>query len=103
MGKSTIRVEFKYDGVSMAKGAAVKCSWTTRRSLTAASTRQSSSSLSAEETFDTGSPVSDQYASPFQFARSLTKIEVDIARTNFCQLDQDRISEALRAAADAEE
>jgi hypothetical protein len=45
----------------------------------------------------------DQYASPFKFAGSLTKIEVDIARTNFCQLDQDRIREARRAAADAEE
>jgi hypothetical protein len=52
---------------------------------------------------DTSSPVSDQYASPFKFAGSLNKIEVDIAPTNFGPLEQDRIREALRAAADAEE
>ena len=63
--------------------------------------------FSADETFDTGldtgSPVSDQYASPFKFTGSLNKIEIDIAPTKFGALDEQRIRAALRAAAEAEE
>jgi len=43
--------------------------------------------FSADETFDigldTGSPVSDQYASPFKFTGAINRIEVDIAPTKF--------------------
>jgi hypothetical protein len=63
--------------------------------------------FSADETFDTGldtgSPVSDQYASPFKFAGAINRIGVDIAPTKFGELEQKRIREAGRAAADAEE
>jgi len=65
----------------------------------AGSTRRSSSTFSADETFgtrlDTGSPVSDQYAPPFEFAGALNKSEVDIAPTNFGALEQDRIRETF--------
>jgi hypothetical protein len=63
--------------------------------------------FSADETFDTGidtgSPVSDQYASPFKFTGSINKIEVDIAPTKFGALDEQRLRATLEAAAGAEE
>jgi hypothetical protein len=106
-GKSTIRVEFKYDGGGMAKGGAVKTFVNDKQGADGPVDETIFVHFSADETFDTGldtgSPVSDQYAPPFEFAGALNKSEVDIAPTNFGALEQDRIREALRAAAEAEE
>jgi hypothetical protein len=106
-GKSTIRVEFKYDGGGMAKGGAVKMFVNDKQGADGRVDETIFVHFSADETFDTGldtgSPVSDQYASPFKFTGSLNKIEVDIAPTKFNALEQDRIRQALRAAAAAEE
>jgi hypothetical protein len=106
-GKSTISVEFKYDGGGMAKGGAVKMFVNDKQGAGGRVDETIFVHFSADETFDTGldtgSPVSDQYASRFKFTGSLNKIEVDIAPTKFGALEQDRIRQALRAAAAAEE
>jgi hypothetical protein len=63
--------------------------------------------FSADETFDTGldtgSPVSDQYASPSTYSGAINRIEIDIAPTKFGALEQRQIREALKAADDAAE
>jgi hypothetical protein len=63
--------------------------------------------FSADETFDTGldtgSPVSDQYASPFRFTGLLNRVEVDIAPTQLGAGDEERVREAEEVAAGAAE
>ncbi len=61
----------------------------------------------ADETFDTGldtgSPVSDQYQSPFTFTGTLNKIEINIAPTPLAAEDQKKIDQANKAIAAAVE
>lgn len=106
-GKSTVRVEFKYDGGGLAKGGAVKMFLNDKQVAEGRVDKTIFGRFSADETFDTGldagSPLSDQYASPFKFTGVLNRVEVDIAPAKFGALEQERIREALRAAADAEE
>ena len=82
-GESTIRVEFKYDG----GGSPTKVGHVTMflNDVKVADGRLDKTMLgrfSVDETFDigadTGSPVSDQYASPFQFAGAINRVEVEL-------------------------
>ncbi len=106
-GKSTVRVEFKYDGGGVSKGGTVAMFLNDRKVADGRVEKTIFARFSADETFDTGldtgSPVSDQYASPFKFTGAINRIEVDIAPTKFGALEQQRIRETLDAAADAEE
>ena len=106
-GKSTIRVEFKYDGGGVAKGGAVTMFVNDKKVAEGRVEKTIFGRFSADETFDTGfdtgSPVSDLYQSPFKFTGALDRIEIDIAPTKFGALDDQRIRAALRAAAEAEE
>jgi hypothetical protein len=106
-GKSTVRVEFKYDGDGLAKGGAVTMFINDKKVAEGRVEKTIFARFSADETFDTGrdtgSPVSDLYLSPFKFSGVLNRIEIDIAPTKFGALEQRRLQEAVRAAADAEE
>jgi arylsulfatase len=106
-GKSTVRIEFKYDGGGLAKGGSVAMFVNDKKVAEGKVEKTIFARFSADETFDTGldtgSPVSDLYQSPFKFSGAINRIEVDIAPTKFGALDQQRIKEALKAAADAEE
>jgi arylsulfatase len=63
--------------------------------------------FSADETFDTGldtgTPVSELYASPFKFTGKLQKLEIDVAPTNLSADDERQIMESLRVVQKAVE
>jgi len=86
-GKSTVRVEFKYDGGGLSKGGSVTLFLNDKKVAEGRVEQTIFARFSADETFDTGldtgSPVSDQYASPFKFTGAINRIEVDIAPTKF--------------------
>jgi arylsulfatase A-like enzyme len=74
-GKSTIRVEFKYDGGGLAKGGTVAMFLNDKKVAEGKVDKTIYARFSADETFDigldTGSPVSNLYPSPFKFNGSL--------------------------------
>ena len=51
--------------------------------------------FSADETFDsgedTGSPVSDLYKAPFQFAGTIKKVEIDLAPVKLGAADLEKL------------
>jgi hypothetical protein len=79
-GRSWIRVEFKYDGDSSASGGNVAMFLDDKKVGEGRVEMTMSARFSSDETFDigldTGSPVSDQYASPFRFDGAINRIEV---------------------------
>jgi hypothetical protein len=106
-GKSVVRVEFKYDGGGLAKGGTVSMFLNDKKVAEGRVEKTIFGRFSADETFDTGldtgSPVSDQYASPFPFSGAINRVEIYIAPTKFGALEQKQIREALQAADDAAE
>ena len=71
-----IRVEFKYDGGGLSKGGNVAMFLNEKKVADGRVEKTIFGRLSADETFDTGldtgSPVSDLYASPFKFTARLS-------------------------------
>jgi hypothetical protein len=106
-GKSTIRVEFKYDGPGLAKGGDVTMFVNDKKVAEGKVEKTIFGRFSADETFDVGrddgSPVSDLYASPFKFDGVINRVEIDIAPTKFGAIDLQKIKAAQKAAADAAE
>jgi arylsulfatase len=106
-GKSTVRVEFKYDGGGLAKGGTVTMFVNDKKVGEGRVDKTIYVRFSADETFDTGldtgSPVSNLYQSPFRFTGTLNKIEIDIAPTNLKAEELKQIDEANKAAAAAAE
>ena len=106
-GKSTIRVEFKYDGDGLAKGGTVTMFLNDKKVGEGRVDKTIYVRFSADETFDTGldtgSPVSELYQSPFKFTGTLKKIEIDIAPTKFGALDQQQIDKANKAVRETAE
>jgi hypothetical protein len=102
-GKSTIRVEFKYDGGGLAKGGNVTMFVNDKKVAGGKVDKTVFGRFSADETFDIGrdygSPVSDLYPSPFKFSGNLNRVEVDIAPTKFGALELQQIEKAMKAAA----
>jgi hypothetical protein len=80
LGKSTIRVEFKYDGGGPAKGGNVTMCLNDKKVAEGRVEGTIFGRFSADETFDigldTGSPVSELYASPFKFTGAINRVEV---------------------------
>jgi arylsulfatase len=106
-GKSTIRVEFKYDGGGLAKGGAVTMFVNDKKVGEGRVDKTIFGRFSADETFDTGldsgSPVSNLYQSPFRFTGTLNKVEIDLAPTKLGALEQKQIEKSNRAVAAATE
>jgi len=106
-GKSTVRVEFKYDGGGLAKGGTVTMFVNDRKVGDGRVEKTIYGRFSADETFDTGldtgSPVSDLYQSPFTFTGNLNKIEINIAPTTLGAADQKQIDKANKAVEAAKE
>lgn len=102
-GKSTIRVEFKYDGGGLPKGGIVKMFLNDKNVAEGKVDKTVFGRFSADETFDIGrdygSPASDLYSSPFKFSGSLNRVEVDIAPTKFGALELQKIRAAMKATA----
>ena len=97
-GKSTIRVEFKYDGGGLAKGGTVTMFLNDKKVAEGRVEKTILGRFSADETFDTGldtgSPVSDLYPSPFKFPAAFNRIEIDIAPTKFGAVERQNPSGA---------
>jgi arylsulfatase len=100
-GKSTIRVEFKYDGGGPAKGGTVTMFVNDKKVAEGRVEKTIFGRFSADETFDTGldtgSPVSDLYEAPFKFDGTLHTIEIDIAPTKFGAVDEQLIQDFAKA------
>jgi arylsulfatase len=106
-GKSTIRVEFKYDGGGVGKGGSVTMFVNDKKVGEGRVHKTILGRFSADETFDTGldtgSPVSNLYQSPFRFTGILNRIEIDLAPTKLTAKQQKQIEKANRAVAGAVE
>jgi arylsulfatase A-like enzyme len=106
-GKSTVRVEFKYDGGGLAKGGTVSMFINDKKVGEGRVDKTIFARFSADETFDTGldtgSPVSDRYRSPSTFTGALNRVEIDIAPTKLTAEEQEQIEKANRAVASAVE
>jgi arylsulfatase A-like enzyme len=105
--KSTVRVEFKYDGGGLAKGGTVTMFVNDKKVGQGRVDNTIYGRFSADETFDTGldtgSPVSSLYQSPFRFTGILKKIEIDIAPANLTADEWKQIETANKAVAAAVE
>ena len=75
-------MEFEYDGGGFGKGGTVKLLVNGKEVGTGRVEKTESARFSADETFDvgcdTGSPVSDDYKSPFRFTGTIKKVEIKL-------------------------
>ncbi len=97
VGPCTIRMEFAYDGGGFGKGGTVTLSINGKEVGKGRVERTEPARFSADETFDvgcdTGSPVSEDYQSPFAFTGTLKKVEI--------KLEEEPLTPAERAAVQA--
>jgi arylsulfatase len=97
-GKHTIRFEFKYDGGGVGKGGIGALFVDGKEVARGRIEKTILGRFSADETFDTGedtgSPVSDLYKSPFRFAGTIRKIEIDLAPANLSVADLKKLNKA---------
>ncbi|MGY8705551.1 hypothetical protein RAD16_07365 [Bradyrhizobium sp. 18BD] len=104
-GPATIRVEFKYDGGGVAKGGAVTLYVNDKKVGEGRVEKTILGRFSADETFDigvdTGSPVSDNYASPNPYAGKLRKVEIRLGPVNHTENDVKAIRKAELVARSA--
>jgi hypothetical protein len=81
-GPAIIRAEFKYDGGGLAKGGTVTLSINDKQVGQGRVEKTVLGRFSADETFDvgmdTGSPVSNDYASPNPYTGNLHKVEIHL-------------------------
>jgi arylsulfatase A-like enzyme len=105
-GPARIRVDFKYDGGGVGKGAIVTL-FVNDRKVGEGRIDKSVPSRFGNETFDVGmdngSPVSENYQSPFAYAGTLKKVEIHIAPSALSASDQRKVRIAERRAAMAME
>jgi arylsulfatase len=103
LGKNVIKVEFKYDGGGTGKGGVATLYLNDKKVGEGRVDKTVVGRFSADETFDTGfdsaSPVSDEYKSPFKFPGTVNKVEIDIEPANLSQADIKRIELAMLRAA----
>jgi arylsulfatase len=92
-GKHTIRFEFKYDGGGVGKGGTGTLFVDDKEVAKGQIKKTVLGRFSADETFDTGedtgSPVSDEYRSPFRFAGTIRKVEIDLAPEKLTSADRE--------------
>jgi len=104
-GPATIRLEFKYDGDGVGKGGTATLFVNNTKVGESRIAKTVLGRYSADETFDigmdTGSPVSEDYASPNAFTGKLRKVEIHLepVRLKHTELDQIRQIEHATALA----
>jgi arylsulfatase A-like enzyme len=96
-GPHTIRFEFRYDGGGLGKGGTGTILVDGKKAAEGRVERTIPARYSADETFDTGSPVSDDYASPFPFTGTIRKVEIDLAPDNLAAADRETLKKAETA------
>ena len=101
----TIRLEFKYDGGGPGKGGTATLFVNDEKVGEGRIGQTVRARFSADETFDvgmdTGSPVSDDYASPNRFGGTLKKIEISLEPSVLSPEDEQKVQTMERAAAAA--
>ena len=95
-----VKVEFKYDGGGIAKGGLVTLYLNDKKvGEGRVDKTEPAGRFSADETLDTGfdsaSPVSADYKSPFKFPGVVDRVEIDIAPTNLSLADQKKLEVAM--------
>jgi arylsulfatase len=98
-GQNVIKVDFQYDGGGAGKGGLVTLYLNDKKVGEGHVDKTVVGRFSADETFDTGfdsaSPVSDEYKSPFKFPGTVNKVEIDLAPANLSQAEIRRIEVAM--------
>jgi arylsulfatase len=99
-GKNVVRLEFRYDGGGLGKGATVSLFVNDKKvGQGRLKTTQWVGKYSADETFDvgqdSGTPVSEAYRAPNRFTGTIEKVVIDTQPANLTAADQQK----LRAAA----
>jgi len=101
-GRNVIKVDFKYDGGGIAKGGYVTLYLNDKKVGEGRVDKTVPARFSADESFDTGfdsaSPVSDEYKSPFKFPGVVDKIEIDLGPSSLSQADLKKIELAMLKA-----
>jgi len=101
-GTNVIKVDFKYDGGGVGKGGVVTLYLNDKQVGEGHINKTVQGRFSADETFDTGfdsaSPVSDEYASPFKFPGSVNKVEIDLAPSTLSQADRKKVEMLMMQA-----
>jgi hypothetical protein len=102
-GRNVVRMEFRYDGGGLGKGATVSLLVNDRKvGEGRISTTSWIGKYSADETFDigedSGSPVSDEYVAPSRFSGTIEKVVIDVQPANLTAADLQRQQAAERAA-----
>ncbi len=100
-GPNVVRMEFRYDGGGLGKGATVTLFINDKK---VAEGRLDATMwggrYSADETFDigedSGSPVSEDYASPNRFTGTIKKIVVDSQPAKLSAADQEKLRKMER-------
>jgi len=102
-GTNVVKVDFKYDGGGIGKGGLATIYLNGKKvGEGRVDKTEVAARFSADETFDTGfdsaSPVSADYKSPFPFPGTINKVEIDVAPANLSQSDVKKVEVAqLRA------
>ncbi|HVZ88237.1 MAG TPA: arylsulfatase [Polyangia bacterium] len=104
-GPCTVRVAFAYDGGGIGKGGTVTLLVNDAVVATGRVDKTEPARFSADETFDvgrdTGSPVSADYQSPFPFAGTIKKVEIDLDPEQLTPGEQQEVQRLHAAAAQA--
>ena len=99
-GSATIRLEFKYDGGGAGKGGLATLYVNDKKVGEGRIEKTIPARYSLDETFDvgmdTGSPVSADYESPFSFAGTLKKVDIDVAPANLSTSDREMLRQAAQ-------
>ncbi len=102
-GKHTVLFDFKYDGGGIGKGGNGTLQVDGKTVATGRIERTLPFRLSLDETLDcgedTGTPVSEEYRTPFKFTGELTKVTVYLKPVPLTAQDQRKLEQGIAAAA----
>jgi len=102
-GKHTILFDFKYDGGGLGKGGTGTLQVDGKTVATGRIERTLPFRLSLDETLDcgedTGTPVSEDYQTPFKFTGELKQVTVSLKPVPLTAQDQRKLEEGVAAAA----
>jgi arylsulfatase A-like enzyme len=101
-GRATIRVDFKYDGGGLGKGGVVTLFVNDKQVAQGRVEKTVPARFSADETFDigidTGSPISNDYESPFNYSGTIEKVVIDLETGKLSSLDEETVRRAEKKA-----